>query len=257
MDDRTKIRALISKSWLLVLCFILVTGISWIVLDALVSPVYLSTGIVELGYFNPRDFLPHPVVSTSGLTALIGDASFSQQVAKILGSEGMMDPAPVVGAAPLEEGLIRVEAREGRSEVARRATVVACSLVVDMSNQGYERERSLLEKQLALVRSRSALAESLIRVGHESSRADGQHMGSEAMRALAHLTEIQLKTETATEHVRQKKRTRILVTPGAAHADRPSTRALALVPGFIVTLLLGVALAANAGSSGGRPSETS
>ncbi len=216
------------------LAFAATTALTWGVLHRMVPPAYVSFGIVEIGYFNPRDYLPHPLVSTRGIAAVIVSAPFAREVATLLG----VSPAKVnLRAAPLEEGLLRIEARAADPFLAWRAASVACSLVVETANEGFVRERALLQRHVETIRRQSAAAESL---AHDA-RADDQAR-AQAFRALAHFTEIQVKAETEAELLAQKKETRVMSAPGHGTPERPPLAVVAMGPAALVALLVAAAL---------------
>ena len=229
--------------WLLG-CFCVVAVASWIVVTALTSPTYLSTGLIELGYFNPRDYQPHPVMSTRAVAALVNDPSFAQRTATAI--HRRVEPpggAFHLSSAPVEEGLLRVEARAGDSWVAQKAASVACSLVIGITAEAYQRERELMISQLKLVRNRSALAESLI---HKDS-TDGPERSAlqgDALRALALFTEIQVDKEIEAELLSQKKRSVVVVHPGPGTVERPPAFVMSLGPALVMTVLLAAAFLA-------------
>lgn len=238
MNEQDVIRNLVSRAWIVLLCLIGGSVAAWYVLSAVVSPSYLASGIVELGYFNPRDYLPHPVVSTRGAAALVNDPTFFDRILYTVRSEGFVE-MPRVGASPIEDGLIRIEGRADEPQVALRASVLACSLLVNLTNGGYERELTLIQNQLDRIRTHAALAESLVLGKGDMTEKISASSAGEVLRALAHFTEIQIKTETDAEHLIQKKQSRILVLPAIAQADRPPLVLLSLIPGLVLALFAG------------------
>ncbi|MBN1423369.1 hypothetical protein JXA88_02330 [Candidatus Fermentibacteria bacterium] len=208
---------------------------SWAVLRHAVPFSYVSRGVVEIGYFNPRDYLPHPVISTRGLAAMVSDPAFSDRLTSMVA--GLPPGALSFRAAPLEEGLIRVEARSVDPADARRGAVLACSLLVAQGNEAFQRERNLADRQIEMIRVRSADAESLIR-----ARSTPDDAKATAMRALAHFTEIQVETEISAELMTQKKPTKVLVEPSLAVAERPSLAIVALGPAAVVALVVAVGM---------------
>lgn len=216
--------------------FVAVTAVTWVVLNRTVPFTYVSRGVVEIGYFNPRDYLPHPVVSTRGIAAVVGDAAFASEVARAI-----QRPGTSIGlrAAPLEEGLVRVEARAEEPEAAHRAAVVACSLVVARANEGFLRERDMVSRQIEAIRRGRAMAESLAQAG--PVMADAKAI---ALRAAAHFTEVQVKTETEAELMAQKKETRLLVRPQPASAERPALGVVAMGPGAVTAAVAAALYAA-------------
>jgi hypothetical protein len=247
----TSVMSMLRARWpWLIGCFGVVTIVSWFILELLVSPTYLSAGLVELGYFNPRDYQPHPVTSTRGVAALVNDPSFSARVAAELRLRpGGISGAFQLGSAPLEEGLVRVEARAATSRAAQDAAAVACSMVVSITGEDYRRERALINSQLELVRQRSALTESLIQANPTARGREA--LQGDALRALALLTEIQMEKETEAELVSQKKPSVIVVNPGPGIEERPSAVAMALGPALVVSVLLSAVFLAR--ESGGEP----
>lgn len=232
-------------------CFCIVTIVSWLVLGVVASPTYLSTGLVELGYFNPRDYQPHPVMSTRAIAALVNDPSFTGRVAAVLRHR----PEQIGGAfqlssAPLEEGLVRVEARAANSRLAQEVAAIACSLVVGITGEDYQREKALMNSQLELVRNRAALAESLI--FEDPTAPQRGALQGDALRALALLTEIQVEKEIEAELISQKKPSIVVVNPGPGTVERPPTLAMSMGPALVATVLLAAAFLARE-SSGGEP----
>jgi hypothetical protein len=232
-------------------CFFVVTVASWMALGVLSSPTYLSTGLVELGYFNPRDYQPHPVMSTRAVAALVNDPSFAGHVATILDQH----PQQIGGAfqlnsAPIEEGLLRVEARAADGRRSQEAAAIACSLVVGITVEDYQRERALMNSQLELVKNRSALAESLIFEGPTASQRGS--LQGDALRALALFTEIQVEKESEAELISQKKRSVVVVNPGPGTEERPPALVISMGPALVVTILLAAAFLGRE-SGGGEP----
>jgi hypothetical protein len=190
-------------------------------------------------------------MSTRAVAALVNDASFAGSVAAVLqnGAEQIRGTFQL-GSAPLEEGLLRVEARATNSRLAEEVAVIACSLVVEIAGEEYQREKALMSSQLELVKNRSALAESLI---YQNSVPQQQGaLQGDALRALAHLTEIQVEKETEAELISQKKRSVIVVKPGTGRVERPPTLAMSIGPALVVTVLLAAAFLARK-SGGGEP----
>jgi len=224
---------------LLALCggvFVTVAAVTWAVLTQMVPYSYVSKGVLEVGYFNPRDYLPHPVVSTQGMAALIGDPTFALKVTALLGR----DPPAALDfrAAPLEEGLMRIEARSSDPLIAQRGAALACSLVAARTNEPFQSERDLSDRQLGALRPRVALAETL------AARSRSDEARAIALRALAHFTEVQIKAELEAELVAQKKQTRVLVEPSRGTAERSSVILMAMGPAAVVTAIVVAGLVA-------------
>jgi len=216
--------------------FVVVAVVTWAILAQVVPCSYVSRGVVEIGYFNPRDYLPHPVVSTRGMAALVGDQAFASHIADLMGRDRRTKPD--LRAVPLEEGLLRLEARSSDPVAAQRGAAVACSLVAARTNEAFHRERDLSDRQLRALRPRVMLAESLA-AGSSSDEAKAI-----ALRALAHFTEVQIETETEAELMAQKKQTRLLVEPGIAVAERPPVALMAMGPAAVVTAFAAAAMMA-------------
>lgn len=176
---------------------------------------------------------------------MVCDPSFSQRVMEgIEAGEDYEGNKIQIIAAPLEEGLLRIEARAATSGLAKRAASMACSLVISAGNMGFERETSMISRQLDMIEKRAALAESLI---HRDEKGEGQGvLSGGAVRALAHLTEIQIDTETEAELIAQKKRTKLIVSPGFGVLERPPLLLLSFGPAAVVTAFFFAALLAGA-----------
>ena len=237
MSSDTVVSVIRAKLLWLLVCFIAVTATSFFLLHQLSPTGYMSSGVIEMGYFNPRDYNPHPIRSTRGISAWISDGAFMSLVAERLrntGSETGTDFS--IRPAPLEEGVLKIEARSADPELARQAAVVACSLVIENFNTVYEREFRLLSDHVNLIRSRASLAESLLAA---SPRAQGHgDLVGGAIQALSHLTELQIEAETESELLTQKKQTVLIVPPGVAVPDRPALMPISVVIGGLVTVFL-------------------
>lgn len=221
----------------LLVCFLAVSVMSYFVLHQLSPSNFVSTGVLELGYFNPRDYNPHPVRSTRGISAWVADGSFQSQVRECLNERpGETEEDFSIRPAPLEEGVIKIEARSADPELARQASAVACSLIIERTNEPFEREYKLLTGQVALLRERASLAESLI-TNSNNTTGYGELAGG-AIQALSHLTELLIEAETETELLTQKKQTVLLVHPGTGVPDRPALMPISVVIGGLVTLFL-------------------
>jgi hypothetical protein len=226
--------------------FVVITLITLVLLTRAMPFSYVSRGVLEIGYYNPRDYLPHPVISTAGLAAMVGDPDFLARVTRVmkLSELGVLD----LRAAPLEDGLLRVEGRSTDPLVSQRGAVLACSLVAARTNEGFDQERVLTSRQLGTIRQRLAAAESLI---HREAATEGAR--AEALRALAHFTELEIETETEAELIAQKKRTRILVAPGKATQERPVLALVAMGPAAVVTVVVAAGMVARRSRRRERP----